>query len=584
MPETAADILVEALIDWGVEVVFGLPGDGINGIMEALRTRQDRVRFIQVRHEEAAAFMACGYAKFTGKLGVCLATSGPGALHLLNGLYDAKMDGQPVLAITGNQYHDLMDTYGQQDVATDRVFADVAVYNTRVMGAAHVEQITDLACRHALTYRGVAHITFPADLQEEEPGEDTLSRHNVWHHTSSRTAAPGGLPPERDLARAAEVLNACERVAILAGRGALGATDLLIQAAERLQAPIAKALLGKAAVPDDHPLTTGTIGILGTRPSTEAMERCDGLLIVGSSFPYTEYLPEPGQARGVQIDLDPARIALRYPVEVGLVGDSVRTLEALLPLLRQKEESGYLREIRSSMDEWRRLMEKRGALPDKPLKPQVVAHELGRQAAEDAVVACDSGSNTTWWAQQFPVKRGQAHSVSGGMASMGCALPYAAAAQLAYPGRQCLAIAGDGGFSMLMVELLTCVKYSLPVKVFVLKNDTLAQIKWEQMAFLGNPEYGCDLQPMDYAAFATACGATGLTLDDPADCAGVVEEALRTPGPVVVECVVDPHEMTMPPDVDEEQVRNMMQALAEGEPTREMLAKHVIQERIREMV
>jgi len=326
MADTAADVLIDTIRDWGVEVVFGLPGDGINGIMEALRKRQDTVRFIQVRHEEAAAFMACGYAKYTGKLGVCVATSGPGGIHLLNGLYDAKLDGQPVLALTGMPYHDLISTHAQQDVELDKLFMDVAAYNTRIMGPAHVENVADLACRTALSYRGVAHITFPVDLQEEAVGAKERSKRNIPGHTSDVFGRSARLPDEADLRRAADLLNAGRQVAILAGQGALRATDELEQAAELLAAPIVKPLLGKAAVPDGSPYTTGPIGLLGTTPSQEALEGCDTLLMVGTSFPYIEFLPRPGQARAVQIELDPMRVGLRYPVEVGLVGDSRRTL------------------------------------------------------------------------------------------------------------------------------------------------------------------------------------------------------------------------------------------------------------------
>src|SRR5438046_8344818 len=334
MVQTAADILVQTLLDWEVEVVFGLPGDGINGIMEALRTRQEKIRFIQVRHEESAACMACGYAKYTGKLGVCLATSGPGGIHLLNGLYDAKLDHQPVLAITGLQFHDLIGTRTQQDVALDKLFMDVAVYNERVMGATHVENVVDLACRTALAFRGVAHITIPVDFQEHELKDRTRSKRNVPHHSSDIYAPLPQIPRQSDLQRAADILNDGKKVVILAGQGALHAGHELEQAAEALAAPIVKALLGKACVPDDSPYTTGGIGLLGTRPSQEAIESCDTLFVVGSSFPYIEFLPKPGQARGVQLDLDPTRIGLRYPVEVGLVGDCKATLEALMPPLQ----------------------------------------------------------------------------------------------------------------------------------------------------------------------------------------------------------------------------------------------------------
>src|SRR5438093_2504816 len=358
MSKTGGDILIDTIMDWGVEVIFGIPGDGINGIIEALRKRQDKIRFVQVRHEEAAAFMACAYAKYTGRLGVCLATSGPGGIHLLNGLYDAKLDGQPVLAITGHHYHDLIDTHAQQDVDLDRVFMDVAVYNSRVMGPSHVEQVANLTCRTALSYRGVAHINFPVDLQEHSVEEH--SKRNIPGHMSKVFATRSGLPDDDDIRLAAEVLNAGRKVAILAGQGGLRATDELEQAAEILAAPIIKPLLGKAAVPDDSPYTTGSIGLLGTKPSQEAMEECDTLLMVGTSFPYIEFLPKTGQSRGVQIDVNPTRIGLRYPVEVGLVGDSRLTLRKLLPLLQRKQDRGFLEKAQNGMGEWRKLMEEQG--------------------------------------------------------------------------------------------------------------------------------------------------------------------------------------------------------------------------------
>jgi len=421
MADTAADTLVEVLIQWGVEVVFGLPGDGINGIMESLRQRRDKIRFLQVRHEEAAAFMACAYAKYTGRLGVCLATSGPGGIHLLNGLYDAKMDGQPVLAITGHHYHDLIDTFQQQDLDLDRVFQDVAVYNTRVMGPAHVENVANLACRAALAYRGVAHINFPVDLQVAT--QEKRSRDNPPHHESHVFARKAGLPPRADLERAAEILNAGRKVAILCGRGALDAGDLLEQAAETLGAPIVKALLGKAAVADDSPYTTGGIGLLGTRPSQEAIEECDTLFLVGTSFPYVEFYPKPGTARAVQIDVDPLRIGLRCPVEVGLVGDSRATLQELLPLLQRNRHRKFLETAQEGMKDWWKLMEERGTRRDVPMEPQVVAWELGKRLESDAIVTCDSGTIATWFARQIPVRRGQMHSLSGTLATMANGLP-----------------------------------------------------------------------------------------------------------------------------------------------------------------
>jgi pyruvate dehydrogenase (quinone) len=492
-----------------------------------------------------------------------------------------------VLAITGHHYHDMIDTHQQQDVDLDRVFADVAVYSARVMGPAHVAQVTDLACRTALSRRGVAHINFPVDFQEMSLAADEPSKKNPdpqHPFTSSVPAAPVALPPEGDLRRAAEVLNAGKKVAILAGRGALGATDELEQVAETLGAPIVKALLGKAAVPDDSPYTTGCHGLLGTRPSLDAIDGCDTLLLAGTSFPYMDFLPQPDAARAVQIDLDPTRIGLRYPVEVGLAGDARGTLRALLPLLERQEDRRFLEKAQEGMREWWELMEQRGTRQDRPLKPQVVAWELGQRLAPDAVLACDSGTITTWWARQIPARRGQQHACSGLLSSMACALPYAIAAQVAFPQRQVVAFVGDGGFSMLMAELANCVMYNLPVKVVVLKNNSLGQIKWEQMVFLGNPEYGCELHPIDFVKFAEACGATGLRIEDPAQCGTILDQALRTPGPVLVEAVVDPLEPPLPAKITPEQALKFTKALARGEPDREKIVLNVLGGRLRELV
>ena len=582
MTQTAADLLIDTIIDWGVDLVFGLPGDGINGIIEALRTRQDRIRFIHVRHEEAAAFMACAYAKFTGKLGVCLATSGPGGIHLLNGLYDAKLDGQPVLALTGLQFHDLINTHTQQDVELDKLFMDVTVYNERIMGPGHVENVADLACRTALAYRGVSHITFPVDLQEKEVEE--RSKRNVAGHTSKVFAAKPGLPDDPELKAAGGLLNLGKNIAILAGQGALAATAELEQVAEILGAPIIKPLLGKATVPDDSPYTTGSIGLLGTKPSQEALEECDTLLMVGTSFPYIEFFPKPGQARGIQIDVNPTRIGLRYPVEIGLVGDSQLTLKRLIPFLRRNEDRSFLKKAQDGMREWWKLMEERGTRNDKPMKPQVVAWELGKRLASDAIVSADSGTIATWFARQIPAKRGQKFSLSGNLATMANGLPYTIAAQIAYPERQCVGFVGDGGFSMLMAEFSTAVKYRLPIKIIVIKNNTLGQIKWEQIVFLGNPEFGCDLLPIDFAAFARACGGTGFTIENPADCGRILDEALATPGPVVVEAVVDPLTPPMPAKVTLDQATKFAESLARGEPDRSKIARTILSDKIRELI
>lgn len=581
---TAGEVFVDILTDWGVDTIFGLPGDGINGLIEGLRKRQNQIRFIHVRHEEAAAFMACAYAKYTGKLGVCLATSGPGGIHLLNGLYDAKMDGAPVLAITGLQFHDLIGTHTQQDVELDKLFENVCVYNERVMGPSHIENVLELACREALAYRGVSHITIPVDFQSMECTRKSASERNIPGHVSYAMSRSSMLPDATDLKKAADLLNQGRKIAILAGRGALNATDELLQLAETLQAPIVKPLLGKAAVPDDSIYTTGGIGLLGTAPSQEALEECDTLLMVGTSFPYIEFMPKPGKARAVQIELNPARIGLRYPVEVGLVGDSKRTLEMLLPLLQRNDHGDFLRKAQAGMEKWWNRMKKEGENQATPMKPQVVAWELGKRLAPDAIVSCDSGTIATWWSRHIPARKGQMHSVSGNLATMACGLPYAIAAQVAYPGRQSIAFVGDGGFSMLMADFSTCVKYKLPVKIVVIKNNTLGQIKWEQMVFLGNPEYGCEFEPIDFAAFARACGGTGYTIDDPNNCGEILDRALREPGPVIIEAVVDPSEPPMPGKIKPKQAAHLAESLIRGEPNRERIAWTIASDKVREII
>ena len=584
MAETAADVLVETLLSWGIDTVFGIPGDGINGIMEALRKRQQAIRFIQVRHEEAAAFAACGYAKFTGRLGCCIATSGPGGIHLLNGLYDAKLDGVPVLAITGLQFHDLVATHTQQDVELDKLFMDVARYNARVMGAAHVENVVSLACRTALAERTVSHVTVPVDIQDQPVPKDMRSKRNVKHHVSDFMAYGGHQPDSIELQLAANILNEGRKIAILAGRGALGAADQLTAVADRLGAPVAKALLGKGALPDDSPFATGGIGLLGTRPSQEALRDCDTLLIVGSSFPYIEYYPKPGSAKAVQIDLDPVRIGLRYPVEVGLVGDCGRALEALLPLLHRHDDRSFLERAQAGMVEWRHLMEVRGTVAEKPMKPQVVAHELNKRLAANAIVTTDSGTITTWVARHISMHGAQQFSCSGNLATMACGLPYAIGAAAAHPGRQVVAFIGDGGLTMLIGELATCVKYQLPIKIVVIKNNTLGQIKWEQMVFLGNPEYACDLQPIDFATVARGFGVTSFTVDDPAQCGAVLEQALATPGPVLIEAVVDQNEPPMPPMVQFSQAEHLAESLARGTKDAGKILRTIAKDRAREIV
>jgi pyruvate dehydrogenase (quinone)/pyruvate oxidase len=579
----ASDMLVQRLIDWGVDTIFGLPGDGINGVMEALRKQKDKIRFIHVRHEESAAFMACAYAKFTGRLGVCLATSGPGGIHLLNGLYDAKLDQQPVLAITGMQFNDVTGTFSQQDVELDKLFIDVAVYNNRVMSGAHMEPVADLAIRSAIDKRGVAHITIPIDVQQQ-PIKQSRSERNLPHHTSTHSASSGNLPSSEELRAAADIINAGKKIAILAGQGALHAGAELIELAEKLGAPIVKPLLGKACVPDDSPYTTGGIGLLGTAPSEEVLEGCDTLIMVGTSYPYIEYLPEPGKCKYVQIDSNAQRIGLRAPVDVGLVGDSQKTLKLLMPHLNRNDSRGFLEEAQDAMKEWQERIQTEGTATDKPMKPQVVGYELDKLTKEDAIIVSDSGTNTTVWARYMKAKRGQMHSCSGNLATMACGLPYAIAAQVAFPDRQVIAVVGDGGFTMLMGEIITAVAYKLPIKIVVIKNNSLGQIKWEQMVFQGNPEYQCELFPIDFVALARAVGADGVLVDDPATAGEQLARALSMPGPVVIEAVVDQYTAMLPARIKPEQAVKFSESLLKGEPHRLRIALTAAKDTVRQIV
>src|SRR5256714_403527 len=583
MAQTAADVLVEGIIDWGVDTVFGLPGDGINGIMEALRKRQDRVRFIQVRHEEAAAFMACAYAKYTGRLGCCLATSGPGGIHLLNGLYDAKLDQAPVLAITGQTYSDLKGSNFQQEINMTLLFQDVAVYNQEVINPDQVEMLVNEACRHALNNRGVSHITFPVDYQEKEP-TGRGSMHKIEGSTTSRWSPHVTIPPEDELKLAAFILNEAKKPVLLVGQGALGAGTEVIEIADKLGAPVVKALLGKAVVPDDHPLTTGGLGLLGTTPSQEAMEQADALLIVGSSFPYMEYLPKPGQAKGVQIDDKPARIGLRFPREIGLVVDAKPTLIALSRFVTRKEDRSFLEQAQAGMRDWWGLMRTRAMRDDLPIKPQRVAWELSELVEDDAIISTDSGTITTWIARQFRVRKNQKFSCSGTLATMAPGLPYSIAAKVAYPDRQSIAFVGDGGFTMLMGEFLTAVKYGLPILVVIIKNNTLGQIKWEQIVFLGNPEYGCELHNPNFAKYAEACGGIGFTVERPEEIRPALERALQSGKPAIVEVLVDPFEPPMPPKVSVEQALHFAEALMKGQPEGKKIALTLFRDKLNELL
>jgi pyruvate dehydrogenase (quinone) len=576
MALTASDVLVDTLLAWDVHVVFGIPGDGVNGVIEAFRKRQEQIRFIQTRHEEAAAFMACAYAKWTGKLGVCISTSGPGGVHLLNGLYDAKFDGVPVLAITGLQYHDLIGTFTQQDIELDKLFQDVCVYNQRVMGAAHMENVAELACRTATARHSVAHLTIPIDVQEQALRSDARSVRNRPHHVSNVKACSAIVPNEEELDEAARILNEGNKVVILAGAGALGAGEELASVAELLGAPVAKALLGKAVLPDDHPHVTGGVGLLGTMPSQDALSECDTLLIAGSGFPYIEFYPQPGKARCVQIDRDPQRISLRYPAEVGLVGNMRSVLRALLPRLRRKSDRAFLEKIKSGIAEWNEFQKRLGTRTDTPMKADVVAYELNNLLQPGAIITTDCGTNTFYASRHLIIRDGMQFTTSGTLATMACGLPYANAAKIAYPDRQVIALVGDGGVAMLLSELATAVKYNLDIKVVVLSNHTFGQIKWEQMIFMGNPEYVCDLQPIDFATVARGFGMKGYRIEDPATCGEILREAVAQPGPALIDCVVDKNEPPLPPKITSQQGLHLVEALVRGEEYRSEIIKKTL--------
>ncbi len=584
MAETVSDVIIQTLLNWGVNVIFGMPGDGISGLVEALRKRREDIAFIQTRHEEAAALAACGYARLTGRLGACLATAGPGGLRLLAGLYDAKFDGQPVLAITGMQHQDLIGTRAQQDIELDRLFADVAAYSVRVMGPAHAETVADLACRVALARRGVAHLTVPVDLQSAPLSRAMRASRAALRPPAQATGPAAALPPESELARAAELLNDGRRICILAGQGALGARTELAELAERLAAPVAEALHGKGCLADDNLHLVGTPGLLGTRPAQDAMEGCDTLLIVGSQFPYLEYYPRPGQARVVQIDLDPARIGTRVPAEVGLAGDSAAVLRALLPRLERHDDKLFIEQAQAGMMEWREELDKQATRGDTPMKPQLVLSALDRVLPDDAIIAIDNGAHTTWAARYLRMRGQRRFAWPGTLATMGGALPTAIGGAIAHPGRTAVVVAGDGGLTMLLGELATVVRYRLDIKIVVVKNDSLAQIRWEQMVFLGTPDYATELQPIDFAAVARGFGLAAFTLERPEECGEALAEAMATAGPVLIEAVVDPHEPPLPPKATLTQGAQMAEAMARGVPSRRRMALTLAADSVRQMI
>jgi pyruvate dehydrogenase (quinone) len=577
-----SDIIADRLIDWGVKVIFGLPGDGINGMMEALRKRQDKIKFVLVRHEEGAAFEACGYSKFTGNIGVCLATSGPGGLHLINGLYDAHMDNRPVLAITGRTYTDLAGSGYQQDVDLIGPFERVAGFNQLIANPWQARMATDQAMKYAIENRDVAHISIPIDIQVEPLSKNRESEHDVPNITSNGVGSLI-IPPQNALRQAADILKQGKRIVIFCGAGAMNAGDEIVQLAGKLNAVIVKALLGKAVVPDEEPHCLGGIGLLGTAPSEDAMEQADTLLMVGTSFPYFDYLPKPGQARGIQIDIKGDRIGTRYPVDIGLVGDARLTLIELNKLTEQNQEKAFLTNMQGKMKDWWDLMNNRGTRKDLPMKPQVVPWALTDLLDDDAIITTDSGTITTWAARYIKIRRSQLFSCSGSLASMANGLPYAIGAQVAFPERQVVALVGDGGLAMLMCEFSTAVEQKLPIKVIVFKNGTLGQIKWEQIGFLGNPTYGVDFADIDFVKFAEACHGVGLRIERPDEAGPVLKAALAQDKPTIVEAIVDPNEPPNPAKLTKMQIENFAKALVKGEPNRGRIALTLFRDKINEL-
>lgn len=573
MKPTVSDHLLQRLHAWGVRRVFGYPGDGINGLVGAFGRRDGDVEFVQARHEELAAFMATAHAKFTGEVGVCMATSGPGAIHLLNGLYDAKADHQPVVAIVGQQARSALGGDYQQEVDLPALFKDVAgAYVQTVMVAEQARHVIDRAIRIARDQRTVTCVIVPNDVQELPQVQEPPREHGTVHSGIGHTGV-AAVPPAAELARAAAVLNAGRKVAILVGAGALHAADELQLVADRLGAGVAKALLGKCALPDDLPYVTGAIGLLGTGPSWELMEGCDTLLMIGSSFPYSEYLPKEGQARGVQIDVDPRKLALRYPMEVSLAGDSALTLRALLPMLKPRADHAWRDQIAASVARWWDVMRARAMTPAHPMNPQRVFWELSPRLPSDVILSCDSGTSAAWYARDLQVRRGMMGSLSGGLASMGAALPYAIAAKFAHPSRPVVALLGDGAMQMIGLNALITLAHHWRawadprVVVMVLDNRDLNMVTWEQRVTAGDPKFepSQTLPGFSYAEYARLLGLNGLRVDKPDDIGLAWEEALAADRPTVLQMVVDPNVPPLPPHIPVKQVASYLSALLQGD-------------------
>ena len=584
-----SDFIVERLREWGVKRIYGYPGDGINGIMGALQRAEDGPDFVQVRHEEMAAFMACGHAKWTGEVGVCLATSGPGAIHLLNGLYDAKLDHQPVVAIVGQQARAALGGSYQQEVDLVTLFKDVAhEYVQLVTEPEQMRHAVDRALRIALAERTVTCVIVPNDLQTEDIADPPHEHGTI--HSSVGYSRPRVVPHGDDIARAAAVLNSGERVAMLVGQGALGATDEVIETAEVLGAGVAKALLGRAVVPDELPFVTGSIGLLGTRPSWELMTGCDTLLMVGTSFPYSEFLPEEGKARGVQIDLDGRMLGIRYPTEVNLVGDSAETLRALLPQLQRQEDRAWREKVEEAVADWWGVLEERAMNDAHPINPQRVFWELSSRLPDDCILSADSGSVANWFARDLKLRRGMMASLSGNLATMGCGVPYAIAAKFAHPDRVAIAFVGDGAMQMNgLNELITVAKYwqrwSDPrLLVLVLNNGDLNQVTWEQRVMEGDPKYEAsqNVPAFDYARFAEALGLKGVRVETPDAIGTAWEEALAADRPCVLDVVTDPEVPPLPPHITFEQAKMFALAVAKGDSGRRGMIEQSLKDKLAE--
>jgi pyruvate dehydrogenase (quinone) len=592
MANTVSDFFWERLSAWGVKRIFGFPGDGINGLIGALDRARDKLDFVQVRHEEMAAFMACGHAKFTGELGVCLATSGPGAIHLLNGLYDAQMDHQPVLAIVGQQARTALGGHYQQEVDLLTLFKDVAgEYVHMATEPAQVRQLIDRAVRIAKAERCVTCIIMPNDLQEMDAVESPPQKHGAIL-TGIGYEAPEVTPAQKTLEQAARVLNEGKKVAMLVGAGALHATDEVIETADKLGAGVAKALLGKAALPDDLPFVTGSIGLLGTRPSYEMMTGCDTLFMIGSRFPYTEFLPEEGQARGVQIDLDARMVSMRYPMEVNLIGDSAATLRKLLPLLERKPDRSWRETIEKNVKSWWEVLQNRAMNDANPINPQRVFWELSPKLPEKCIIACDTGSGTNWYARDVKIRRGMMASVSGTLATMGPGMPYAIAAKFAYPDRPVLALVGDGALQMNgMNELITLAKYwhkwSDPrFVVLALNNRDLNQVTWEMRAQAGDPKFEAsqDVPDFRYSKYAEQLGFKGIFVDRPDQLAQAWTDAFAADRPVVLEAFTDPDVPPLPPHISLKQAQAFASTLIKGDPSEWRVIKETAKELVADLM